>query len=221
MQTSSVAESKSNCPVKGLLYKSTLGSALSIDRPNVASFMTQWYAFSASVPEILCIAAEKASCEAERKNIVANLYSELGLDTDGPSHPALLSDLIEKATGFAPSPDLVSKETRAFLADLKDMMRNGSAALNAGVMLALEAVAYNILGVLNEILTKSDNRALTNHPYITIHEEVEATHIDNTEENIELHRANIADVIRGYSEMNRMWHSFWDAAFLALVAPHV
>lgn len=220
MQLSSLAEAQSSCPVKSTHYQRTLRAASSVNRNNVAAFMTQWYAFSATVPEILCVAAEKAATESERKNIVANLYSELGLDADGRSHPELLRDLIEKAAGCSPGPELVSVETRAFLSELKGLMHGGSSALNAGVMLALEAVAYNILEVLKEILVKSGNGDLASHPYITIHEEVEAKHIDNTQENIELHRANLSDVNLGYGEMNKLWASFWQGAYAQLVTSH-
>lgn len=221
MQLSSLAESQGGCPIKGRAYEATLDALATIERSNVATFLTQWFAFSTSVPVILCIAAEKASCELERKNIVTNLHSELGLDTDGPSHPALLSDLIEKATGTVPSPDFVSNGTHVFLKDLKNMMRDGSPAFNAGVMLALEAVAYDILSILKEILVKSGNNALVQHPYITIHEEVEADHIDNTEENIALHKDNVIDVNKGFTEMNALWRTFWSDAFLLLVTRHV
>lgn len=217
MHHSSLAEAQSKCPVKSKRYEDTLHAASAVTRANAGSFMIQWYAFSATVPQILCVAAEKAASETERKNIVANLYSELGLDADGTSHPELLKDLIKKATGLTPTPELVSPKTRAFLSELQRLMREGGSALNAGVMLALEAVAYNILEVLKEILTKSGNHGLVTHPYITIHEEVEAMHIDNTQENIELHRCNLADVNRGYAEMNKLWALFWDGTYTSLV----
>jgi hypothetical protein len=218
MSNSALAELQSLCPVKGSIYDKTLAVAIKIDKRSVAKFMTQWYAFSSTVPEILCIAAMKASCEAERANIVANLYSELGLDADGTSHPALLKDLIEQATGQTPSPDLVTIETRDFLVRLKDMMLAGSSPYNAGVMLAMEAVAYSILAVLKEILEKGGNLSLTAHPYITIHEEVEATHIENTEQNIELYKAQIGEINMGYAEMLCKWQLFWNDAFTTLVA---
>lgn len=218
---SALAELQSLCPVKGSIYNQTLAVAKKLDKPSVAKFMTQWYAFSSTVPEILCIAALKASCEAERSNIVANLYSELGLDADGTSHPELLKDLIEQATGQTPSRDLVTFETQDFLARLKKMMLAGSSPYNAGVMLALEAVAFNILAVLKEILEKGGSQSLTAHPYITIHEEVEASHIENTEQNIDLYKAQIGEINRGYADMLIKWQLFWNDAFTALVAQDV
>jgi hypothetical protein len=220
MQLKSLAESQGGCPVKGLAYESTLGAATTIDRSNVATFMTQWYAFSANIPIILCVAAEKASCESERKNIVTNLHSELGLDTDGPSHPALLNDLIVKATGIVPTHNIVSRGTVVFLESLKKMLREGSPAQNAGIMLALEAVAYEIISILKEILAKSSNHALIQHPYITIHEEIEAEHINNTEQNISFHNDNMIEVNQGFIEMNMLWRSFWSNAFRTLVPNH-
>jgi len=218
---SALAELQSHCPVKGSIYRQTLGAATKLDKACVAKFMTQWYAFSSTIPEILCIAAMKASCEAERSNIVANLYSELGLDANGISHPELLKDLIVKATGQIPSYDLVTFETRDFLLQLKSMMLAGSSPYNAGVMLALEAVAFNILAVLKEILEKAGSRSMTAHPYITIHEEVEAAHIENTEQNIALYRDQIGEINNGYAAMLLKWQLFWNDAFSTLVVQDV
>lgn len=220
MSSAALAELRTLCPVKGSMYRQTLAIATDIKKPAVARFLSQWYAFSSSVPELLCIAAMKASCEEERSNIVANLYSELGLDSDGTSHPELLKDLIEQATGEVPSGGLISQDTRLFLEHLRRLMLEGSSAYNAGVMLALEAVAYSILSVLREILEKSGNAALTLHPYIVIHEEVEAGHIDNTEENIALYKDQMVEINQGYADMTCRWLNFWNSAYETLVTPH-
>lgn len=216
MSTTSVATVAESCPVKSPEYHLTLARANQINPGSARVFLSQWYAFSASIPELLCACAMKAVSEAERANIVTNLYSELGLDSDGVSHPELLKDLIHQATGGLPDGEIVTQSTRAFLDRLRTAVLNGDPAFNAGALRALEAVAYSILDVLKEILVKSGNRALVGHAYITIHEEIEAVHIDNTEENISFHQGKEELVSHGYSVMMNEWRAFWSSAYDSL-----
>ncbi len=205
------------CPVKGTMYRRSLLRRKIIQKPQAALFFAQWYAFSSSIPEILSIAAMKAASHEERTNILVNLFSEMGLDAGGVSHPDLLKDLIEKATGQSPNAALILEETDQFLYRLKAMMTEGSAAFNAGVMQSLEAVAYQILEVLCEILEKSGNGELQNHPYIVIHEEIEVRHIESTDCNVAMHASESDDIERGKTLMFDEWEIFWNHAFRLLV----
>lgn len=202
-----------SCPVKSEVYLATLKPMKTLGPAETHRFLSQWYAFSAVMPELLSICAMKATSESERANIIENLHSELGLDGVGISHPDLLRDLIFKATGAEPNGAVVSEETRTFIEGLRMALLMGSAAVNAGILQALEAVAYNILDVLKEIVSKSGNAALTAHPYIVIHEEIEAMHIENTDENVKLHGAARASAEAGYMQMMRAWESFWASAY--------
>lgn len=207
-----------SCPVKNEVYDTTLKPMKTLGRTETHRFLSQWYAFSAVMPELLSICAMKATSEPERANIITNLHSELGLDSDGTSHPELLKDLISKVTGTEPSGIDISDETRSFIEGLRMALLMGSAAVNAGILQALEAVAYNILDVLKEIVTKSGNAGLTAHPYIVIHEEIEAMHIENTSENVKLHGSARAASEAGYAQMMRAWEVFWGAAYRDLAA---
>lgn len=212
----SIALNAARCPVKSHLYEAILKPMATIGCQETHRFLSQWYAFSAVMPELLSICAMKAASESERANIIANLYSELGLDGDRTSHPEMLKDLIVSATGTAPSSVDIADETRSFIEGLRTALLMGNAAANAGILQALEAVAYNILDVLKEILVKSGNAALTTHPYIVIHEEIEARHIENTAENAKGHGAARASTDAGYAQMMRAWDSFWGAAYRTL-----
>jgi hypothetical protein len=204
-------------PVKNEIYESTLKSMKALGRAETHRFLSQWFAFSAVMPELLSICAIKATTESERANIITNLHSELGLDGDGISHPQLLKDLILKVTGVEPSGADITGETRAFIEGLRTALLMGSAAANAGILQALEAVAYDILDVLKEIVTKSGNADLAAHPYIVIHEELEAMHIENTDENVKMHGAARVASEAGYAQMMRAWEAFWAAAYRDLV----
>ena len=208
-------------PVKGLAYERYLARRLKIDKLDAARFFSQWFAFSSAIPEILSIAAMKAESHEERTNILANLFSEMGFDSDGQSHAELLKDLIAKATGHEPIRSLIEQETFDFLKRLKMRMLEGSAAFNAGLILELEAVAYDILDVLNEILQKCGRGDLTAHPYIVIHETIEANHIDCTERNKTLHAENENDIKRGEAAMKSEWKKFWNHAYTLLVTSRV
>lgn len=217
MNLIAVPQMTSESPVKGDGYKKTLGKARTLSKMQAAAFFAQWYAFSSSIPEILSIAAMKASSDEERANILLNLFSEMGFDSDGKSHPELLKDLIDEATGISPSPDLVSNETRYFLTQVKAVMKSGTSAFNAGVMRSLESVAYEILEVLKEILSKCGSEGLVEHPYITIHELIEASHIESTERNMNLHFEDDEELRAGEFAMEVNWKYFWDNAYSNLV----
>jgi hypothetical protein len=60
---------------------------------------------------------------------------------------------------------------------------------------------------------KAGRPDLTTHPYIVIHDEIEAMHIENTSENVKLHGAARASTEAGYAQMMRAWDSFWRAAY--------
>lgn len=206
------------CPVKSLGYERTLAKAGSISPVAARRFLSQWHAFSAAMPELLSVCAVRAGSDAERSNIVANLYSELGLDGDGVPHPELLKSMIEEATGAAPNPEDVTATTRRFVERLRAALFTGEPAFNAGVLLALEGVAYNILDVLKEILVKAGRPDVVRHPYITIHEAIEAHHIEHTEGNLELHMDRQDAVNAGYDLMMVAWSEFWADAYGLLVA---
>lgn len=207
------------CPVKSEEYARMLKPRTWITQAKAYRFLSQWYAFSAVMPELLSICALKATTEGERANIITNLYSELGLDRDGCSHPELLKELILSATGTVPSSVDITDATRRFIESLRTALLMGTAASNAGILQALEAVAYNILDVLKEILAKSGNAHLCSHPYVKIHEEVEAQHIAKTTENVLQHGANRASIEAGYAQMMLAWQEFWNAAYCDLAAP--
>lgn len=204
-------------PVRGVFYESTLKKARSLDRSQVQAFLSQWYAFSSFIPELLSLYAAKAENELERTNIVENLYSELGLDNGRVSHPQMLFDLIQQATGLPPDRCHSSQATGEFIENLRSSVNTQSPAYNAGLFRGLEHVAYDILDVLKEILVKSGNPHLVGHPYITIHEKIEAQHIDKTEENIAMHGRRREEVDAGFNYVMNQWETFWKSAYLQLI----
>ncbi len=204
-------------PVRGAYYDSTLKKAKSLAPNQVQIFLSQWYAFSSFIPELLSMYAAKAENELERANIVENLYSELGLDNGRVSHPQMLYDLIKQSTGLPPDRYHSSQATSEFIESLRSSVNNQSPAYNAGLFRGLEHVAYDILDVLKEILVKSGNPHLVEHPYITIHEKIEAQHIDKTEENIAMHGRNREEVDAGFNFVMDQWENFWKSAYLQLM----
>ena len=139
----------------------------------------------------------KLKSEYEKTNIIINLHSELGLDVkEGKSHPKL-SDLIVKATGKLPDEKVVSDTTKLFVGILLNTTMVNSSSFSQAFLLGLEQVAYDILNVLKEILKKSGNPNLMEHSYIVIHEQIEAMHIDNTEDNL-AHVSNYEEAVSGY-----------------------
>ena len=93
----------------------------------------------------------------------------------------------------------------------------GTPAFNSGVLLGLEYVAYDILGVLKKILIKAGCPHLVNHPYITVHEAIEAMHIESTEENADLYQDEQASVTAGFEHTMKLWAGFWASAYGMLV----
>lgn len=217
MNTSPVISEQIVSPVRGRAYNSTLGVLATISPDRARLFMAQWYAFSASIPAFLSLCAWRAGSELERRNIIINLHSELGLDGNEGTHPELLADLIVQATGEGPSLGDITDGTRAFILAMSDSVMRGSPAFNSGVLLGLEHVAYDILSVLKEILTKAGCPHLVGHRYITLHEEIEAMHIESTEENVSQYPDDQAAVSAGFEYVMSLWEGFWTSAYSTLV----
>lgn len=202
-------------PVKGIPYLRSLASRNILTEDAAFLFFMQWYAFSEFMPDLLSELIVSAETELERISLVKNLYSELGIDTGTESHPKMLCSLITQAYGrFEIS--AVRMATEEFIDQIECQVRLGHSAYNAGLVLALEEVAYEILGVLKEVLAKSGQTQFLTHPYITVHEEVEADHIAHTREIIGQYEHRSSEVEHGYREMMNWWQKFWDHAFECL-----
>lgn len=205
--------SYSESPVTGKDYEASLGKMTRIDGDQAYSFFIQWHYFSKSVLNLLAVCAWKAETTEEKSNIVMNLHSELGLDIpNGRSHPDLLADLIVRATGKHPEAVEASSETKEFVNQILKQTAAESSSFSTGLLLGLEQVAFDILKVLQEVLTKSGNPELIKHPYITIHNEIEAQHIDCTEKNLSVVR-DIEQAKRGYDFSMKQWEYFWASSY--------
>lgn len=214
--TTDVLGSELKSPVMGELYLKTLAGSGALSAQAVREFLSQWHGFSSFIPRFLCLAAYKAETEEERLNVLENLNSELGMDGGSTAHAEMLRDLIERATGNEPQSRDIKPSTAAFLETLEQTVLTNSAAFNSGVMAGLEHVAYDILSVLKEILSKCGRQELILHPYIVIHDEIEKIHIENTQENIGFHGNKKKEVDAGFKFIMRQWKIFWDSAYLLL-----
>lgn len=204
-------------PVKNTAYFDSLSSASSLNPAKAREFLIQWYAFSCFIPKLLSLCAYKSESEPERMAVLENLYSELGKDhKNGQTHPELLRDLIEKAYSLTPSAASASKTTKSFLSSLETKVLTSGSAYVCGLLQGLEHVAYDILDVLKEILTKTGNAELVNHPYIYIHEEIEKQHIANTEHCVNFHEDKPDQVKAGFNEIMVLWEAFWTDAYASL-----
>jgi len=203
-------------PVKGHIYQTTLKTINKLSQGQTYDFFNQWHHFSKAVLDLLAICAWRADSDKEKVNIIKNLYSELGLDVPGgKTHPQLLEELIIEATGKAPETKKVSATTENFVNQITKEASSRSSSFSIGLLLGLEQVAYDILEVIKEVLVKSDQPQLVKHPYITIHEEIEAQHIDCTEENL----ANATDRLEakvGYDFVIEEWREFWGVIYQTL-----
>jgi hypothetical protein len=202
-------------PVKGLSYFKCLAAKSIVSEKSAIAFFMQWHAFSEFMPDLLSELIINSETEMERINLVKNLYSELGIDVGTESHPKMLKSLITEAYGYF-NTSLVRVETEEFIDKIEMQVRKGNSAYNAGLVLALEEVAYEILSVIKEVLSKSSQAVFLKHPYITIHEEVESEHIAHTQEIINLYSNRGSEAEAGYQEMMRWWQVFWDHAFVCM-----
>ena len=209
----------SHSPVKKKYYADIFQCKDKLSNHQVQFFAVQWYAFSSSITKLLALCAWKAETEEERANVVKNLYSELGLDvSNGKTHSELLKDLIENASNGELDTGQISPTTSTFISTINSAVLNRPPAFVAGFLLGLEHVAYDILEVLKGLLDKSGNGHLKEHPYIKIHEEVEAMHIDSTENTIDLYDDRRSEVEEGFVFIMKEWEQFWADAYIGMAS---
>lgn len=186
----------------------------SVDAP--VDVLRRWVFLSEQFPRFLGAILSRLSAPSAQCLIAKNINGECGNGVKDEMHSILLSRLVAAALGaeqlrFDPGP--LQKLIERKLGEIAQM----SAGEAIGLLIGLEAPAYDILALLRGCLERvgMDRATLDGAPYMQIHQEVEKVHQDDSMEMAELVRemgCPDAEIVRGGESALEFWASWWNTA---------
>jgi hypothetical protein len=193
--------------------------AHAMPRNNVSpvDVLRRWTFLSEQFPRFLGAILSRISSPSAQCLVAKNIAGECGNGIKEEMHSLLLADMVRSALGaeqmrFNPGP---LKEVIERKLDEISKMSAGEAI---GLLIGLEAPAYDILALLRRSLEQSGMaaQAIDATPYMRIHQEIEKVHQDDSLAMAEMVRelgCPDAEIIKGGDSAVEFWSAWWAVAY--------
>jgi hypothetical protein len=205
-------------------YLAWLRSGPKLPHDFLIRFFNYWYPVSRHQPQILLQIASAFSRQADRRLVMRNYFEEDGMAAEHHDpHYDLLENFIERLGGHLD----VDEEAEKSVQFLHDSMAGMTAAQATGYLCAIEHPALDISSYFCELAKLAGREdLLSSDPYLSIHIDVEPSHIvwshgnalswmnDHARQRSDRFSGN--EVAEAFTTAMAFWENFWAGAFAKL-----
>ena len=179
--------------------------------------LRRWTFLSEQFPRFLGAILARIPSPSAQCLVAKNITGECGNGVKEQMHSLLLANLVRSALG----PEQMRFPTGPFQQVIErklEEISRMSAGEAIGLLIGLEAPAYDILALLRRSLLEvgMSPQVIDDSPYMRIHQEVEKVHQDDSLATAEMVRelgCPDSEIVRGGDSAVEFWSAWWAAAY--------